>query len=244
MNLKKITCAVLAASLMSICMAACNNGGKPNASEPSKASSEVTVTGVPQLEKPKSGETVATISVENYGDIKVRLFQKTTPKAFENFVTHAKEGYYNGLIFHRVIKDFMIQGGDPDGIGTGGVSIWGKAFGPEPDSKLHHYRGAFAMAQAGVGKEAKIGSQFYIVQNKFVDDSLLNYYGLPTTGKTAEVYKQIGGAPWLDGDYTVFGQVYEGMDVVDKIAEAEVDAYQSKPLQDIKIKTIAIDTVE
>ncbi|MDE5994015.1 MAG: peptidylprolyl isomerase, partial [Oscillospiraceae bacterium] len=101
-----------------------------------------------QLEKCVAGDKIATI-ITNMGEIKIKLFPEYAPKAVENFVTHAQEGYYNGLIFHRVINNFMIQGGDPNGTGTGGESIWGEpcedAFTPE----LHNLRGALSMANAG-----------------------------------------------------------------------------------------------
>ena len=80
------------------------------------------------LEKPKEGETIAIINVKNFGEIKLKFYKDEAPKAVENFLTHAKNGYYNGQIFHRVINDFMIQSGDPTGTGTGGESIWKEAF--------------------------------------------------------------------------------------------------------------------
>ena len=80
------------------------------------------------LEKPKKGETIAIINVKNFGEIKLKFYKDEAPKAVENFLTHAKNGYYNGQIFHRVINDFMIQSGDPTGTGTGGESIWKEAF--------------------------------------------------------------------------------------------------------------------
>ena len=80
------------------------------------------------LENPKKGETIAIIKVKDYGEIKLKFFKDEAPKAVENFLTHAKNGYYNGQIFHRVINEFMIQGGDPTGTGTGGESIWKEAF--------------------------------------------------------------------------------------------------------------------
>ena len=80
------------------------------------------------FEKPKKGETIAIINVKNFGEIKLKFYKDEAPKAVENFLTHAKNGYYNGQIFHRVINDFMIQGGDPTGTGTGGESIWKEAF--------------------------------------------------------------------------------------------------------------------
>ena len=122
------------------------------------------VTELPQLEGVKKGDTIATIHT-NYGDIKVWFFPKYAPKAVENFTTHAKEGYYNGLIFHRVINNFMIQGGDPTGTGAGGESIWGKEFENEVNLNLRSFRGALCMANAGPDTN---GSQFYIVQNKNV----------------------------------------------------------------------------
>lgn len=114
-----------------------------------------------QLDAPESGEEIA-IMHTNHGDIYIRFFPEAAPKAVENFKTHAKNGYYNGLTFHRVIKDFMIQGGDPKGDGTGGESIWGEAFEDEFDQKLLNLRGSLVMANSGVNTN---GSQFFINQN-------------------------------------------------------------------------------
>ena len=108
------------------------------------------------------GDTVVTINT-SMGDSKIKLFPEKAPKAVENFVTHAKNGYYNNVIFHRVINDFMIQGGDPEGTGYGGESIWGKPFEDEFSNELRHFRGALSMANAGPNTN---GSQFFIVQNK------------------------------------------------------------------------------
>ncbi|MEE0897523.1 MAG: peptidylprolyl isomerase, partial [Acutalibacteraceae bacterium] len=113
-----------------------------------------------QLKPIGAGDTLATIKT-NMGEIKVKLFPEGAPKTVENFTTHAKKGYYNGLIFHRVIKDFMIQGGDPTGTGMGGESIWGDSFEDEFDVKLHNIKGALSMANAGPNTN---GSQFFIVQ--------------------------------------------------------------------------------
>ena len=113
-----------------------------------------------QLAAPAVGETVA-IMHTNMGDISIRFFPEAAPKAVENFLTHARNGYYDGLIFHRVIEDFMIQGGDPKGTGAGGESIWGSAFEDEFDKKLHNLRGSLAMANSGVNTN---GSQFFINQ--------------------------------------------------------------------------------
>ena len=124
-----------------------------------------------QLEDSVEGEVIATMKT-NKGDIVLRIFPDKAPKAAENFITHAKEGYYNGVIFHRVIKDFMIQGGDPQGTGTGGESIWGTEFPNEMSSGLRSFRGALCMANAGLDTN---GSQFYIVQNNKVDDMQRQY---------------------------------------------------------------------
>lgn len=210
---------------------------------------------LPQLSEPKSGDTKVTLHT-NKGDIVLRVFPEYAPKAVENFVTHAKEGYYDGLTFHRVINQFMIQGGDPKGDGTGGESIWGGGFGVEPALALKHFRGALCMAQSSMPDS--IGSQFYIVQNSKLDaqaEQMLEQYAQSadevayespkgdfklTTGdmfpKAAiEQYKKEGGTPHLDFQYTVFGQVTEGMDVVDAIASVKVGE-NDKPLEDIIIE--------
>ena len=177
------------------------------------------------------------------GDITVKLFPKYAPLAVENFLTHAKEGYYNGLLFHRVINNFMIQTGDPKGDGTGGESIWkgkdkskdsGTGFENEYSPYLYNLRGALAMANSGPNTN---GSQFYINQNKDDISSKLPTDRFPA--KIIDAYKN-GGNPTLDGgNYTVFGQVIDGMDVVDKIASAETDD-KDKPKTDIKIEKIEI----
>ncbi len=194
-----------------------------------------------QLDKPISGETIATMKT-NMGDIKIRLFADLAPKTVENFTTHSKNGYYDGLIFHRVIKDFIIQGGDPEGTGCGGESIWGKRFEDEFCVDLHNLRGALSMANAGPGTN---GSQFFIVQAQEVDPGLIQQMamlgdrGFPA--ETVENYKAVGGTPWLDFKHTVFGQVYEGMDVVDAIANVKTGR-GDKPVEDVVINSIEIAT--
>ena len=161
------------------------------------------------------------------GTIKLRLFPEKAPKTVENFVTHAKEGYYDGLTFHRVINGFMIQGGDPLGNGTGGESIWGRPFEDEFDVELRNFRGALSMANAG---PCTNGSQFFIVQAKDCDPGLLSQMkeiGVNARGQgfpedVIAKYEEIGGTPWLDYKHSVFGQVFEGMEVVDEIAATDV----------------------
>jgi len=179
----------------------------------------------------------------NHGDIKVALFPELAPKTVANFVGLAKQGYYDGVLFHRVINEFMIQTGDPKGNGTGGESIWkgkdkskdpGNGFKNEYSPYLYNIRGALSMANAGPGTN---GSQFFINQSKKDLSSQMSTDSFPA--KIIEAYKN-GGNPTLDGGaYTVFGQVLEGMDVVDKIAAAETDD-NDKPKKDIKIEKIEI----
>lgn len=191
-----------------------------------------------QLAAPKSNDTVAVIKT-TMGDIKVKFFPEHAPKAVENFTTHAKNGYYDGLIFHRVIRDFMIQGGDPNGTGTGGKSIWGRPFEDEFTPELHNLRGALSMANAG---PCTNGSQFFIVHASSVPDGMTEQMkDLPDSypANCVEAYEKVGGTPWLDYHHTVFGQVYDGMDVVDAIASAAVDG-RDKPIDEIKILGIDV----
>ena len=232
---------------------------------------------------------VAVIEVEGFGTIRAVLFEDEAPKTVENFITHAEEGYYDGLTFHRVIDEFMIQGGDPQGDGTGGESIWGKDFEDELTDNLYNFRGALSMANSGKNTN---GSQFFIVQesdgSSYTDsyfDSIeeqnklspskkakqqfqqylnLGYaaedlatYGITEatlkanfqrqnagqtqfTDDVRNYYRQVGGTPWLDGKHTVFGQVIEGMDVVDTIAAVSVDD-NSAPNEAVVISSITIE---
>ena len=197
---------------------------------------------IAQLEMPSKGEKIAVMKT-NMGDIKIRLFPEIAPKAVENFISHSQDGYYDGLIFHRVIKDFMIQGGDPTGTGRGGESIYGRSFEDEFDLSARNYRGALSMANAGPNTN---GSQFFIVQAKNVDEGLISQMveladkGFPQ--EVTENYKKVGGTPWLDFKHTVFGQVFEGMDVVDAIAGVKVGP-QDKPVDDVIIERIVFEEV-
>ena len=192
--------------------------------------------------EPKAGDTIV-IMHTNFGDVKFLMFPEVAPKTVENFVTHAKESYYDGLIFHRVIDGFMIQGGDPTGTGRGGESIWGEAFEDEFSPKAHNFRGALSMANAGPDTN---GSQFFIVQAGPVDERmfpmLARQYGVKLDDETKAKYAELGGTPWLDNHHTVFGQVIEGMDVVDTIASQPV-GYQDKPVNDIVIEKMTVETL-
>ncbi|MEG3311616.1 peptidylprolyl isomerase [Streptococcus sp. SS-4456] len=196
----------------------------------------------PQLSSDIAENEAAVKIKTTQGDITIKLFPEQAPLTVENFLTHAKNDYYNGTIFHRVIKDFMIQGGDPLGNGTGGESIWagkgttidaGYGFKDEISAFLYNIRGSLSMANAGAGTN---GSQFFINQNTTDMSSQLSSSNYP--GKIIEAYKN-GGNPNLDGKHTVFGQVIEGMDIVDKIASVETDS-SDKPKTDVKIEAIEI----
>ena len=188
-----------------------------------------------QLKPLEKGDTVAVLKT-NLGNITFKLFPNDAPKTVENFTTHIKDGYYKGIIFHRVIKDFMIQGGDPTGTGMGGESIYGRAFEDEFTPELRNYRGALSMANAGPSTN---GSQFFIVQCDNVSQGLIDQMkdigGEAFPNECIENYSKLGGTPHLDFRHTVFGQVVDGMDVVDKIANVAT-GMGDKPVDDVVIE--------
>ncbi len=148
----------------------------------------------------------------NVGDIEIELFADKAPKTVENFVGLATKGYYNGVIFHRVIKDFMIQGGDPTGTGRGGESYFGHPFEDEFHQDLKHTGpGILSMANAGPGTN---GSQFFITL-------------VPT--------------PWLDGKHSIFGKVINGMDIVEKIGNTETSKPFDTPVNEIIMEEVTIE---
>ena len=176
-----------------------------------------------QMAKPRRGDLVAQIET-TLGTVKMKLFPKLVPKVVENFKILADRKYFDGLIFHRVIQDFMIQTGDPTGTGRGGESAWGGKFDDQFSEKLSHLRGAVSMANAGPNTN---GSQFFIVQKQ-------------------------GGTSWLDpfvnGEqkdctkgscHAVFAQVFEGLDVVDKIGNSETGP-GDRPKEEIKMESVRV----
>ncbi|MCM3055603.1 MULTISPECIES: peptidylprolyl isomerase [Bacillaceae] len=191
----------------------------------------------PQFTPEVQANEIVAEMVTNQGTIKLKLFPEYAPKTVENFVTHAKNGYYEGIIFHRVIKDFMIQGGDPTGTGMGGESIYGHSFEDEFSPDLFNFRGALSMANAGPNTN---GSQFFIVQKQDMDPGFADQMkraGYPD--EIIEHYQQNGGTPWLDFRHTVFGQVIEGMDIVDKIATVPTGA-GDRPIDNVIIEKITV----
>lgn len=197
-----------------------------------------------QFEKPQTGEKIAVLNT-NKGTIKIKLFPEAAPKAVENFISLIEDKYYDGIIFHRVIKDFMIQGGDPTGSGMGGESKWKKPFEDEFDINYRNFRGALSMANSGPNTN---GSQFFIVQVGDVSEDIISQMeGVGKDGgypdEVIEAYKNNGGAFWLDGKHTVFGQVFEGMDVVDDIANSKV-GFMDKPVNDIVIESATTEEIK
>jgi len=155
---------------------------------------------------------MTTLKIETtQGTISLNLFDSVAPKTCENFITHAKNGYYDGIIFHRVIEQFMIQGGDPTGTGRGGESIWGNNFEDECSPEVQFDKaGLLAMANAGPGTN---GSQFFIT---------------------------LAPTPWLHMRHTIFGEVIRGMDAVESIEKVAKDG-SDKPLEDQKIISITVE---
>ncbi len=207
-----------------------------------------------QLAEPKEGDTLVTLKT-SMGDITVKMLPEYAPNAVDNFLKLAESDYYDGVTFHRVIEDFMIQGGDPTGTGRGGESYAGGTFKNEVSSNARHFVGALAMANSG---KSDNGSQFYIVTstdfpsnevsleelkvrmdggydiylNKTVNEKLF-------TEEVIEKYYEIGGQTFLDYGYTVFGQVVSGQDVVDAISIVETNE-SDKPFEDVIIKDVVI----
>lgn len=240
----------------------------------------------------ETGDTYAVISVEEFGDIKIKLFPEAAPVGVENFIELAESGYFEGKNIHRVIGDFMLQGGSLNGDGTGGTAADGGEFGVEANPKMRHFYGALCYANAAGSNTC----QFYIVNNKQPQGQISEvyteyseYYKLQAeaysgyleqmekgsaqyeyieklvdsanaTAEGAELmketltedieakYAEVGGVPFLDGGYTVFGQTVEGFDVIDAISAVETelgsDNAQSKPVEDIIIKSVTIVTAE
>lgn len=186
--------------------------------------------------QPEKLSTDVTIHT-NMGDIEIALFEDAAPKAVNNFKSLAKEGYYDGVIFHRIIKDFMIQGGDPTGTGAGGESFYGNKFEDEFSENYYHLRGALSMANAGPNTN---GSQFFIVTASQVPLSMLGQLeALNLPQVVVEAYGEVGGTPWLDSRHTVFGHVTKGMDIVEKIESVPTNP-ADRPIEDVIIESIDI----
>ena len=192
----------------------------------------------PQVDIEAVDGPIATIKT-NHGDMRIKLFPEHAPKTVANFIALSKDGYYDGVIFHRIIKDFMIQGGDPTGTGMGGESIYGESFEDEFSEELYNVRGALSMANAGPNTN---GSQFFIVQNQHLPYSKKEIARGGWPEPIAEIYAEQGGTPHLDRRHTVFGQLADeaSYEVLDAIAGVETGA-MDKPVEDVVIETIEIE---
>ena len=193
---------------------------------------------LPQVDIETVEGPIATIKT-NHGDLRIKLFPEHAPKTVANFIALSKDGYYDGVIFHRIIKDFMIQGGDPTGTGMGGESIYGESFEDEFSEELYNIRGALSMANAGPNTN---GSQFFIVQNQHLPYSKKEIARGGWPEPIAEIYAEQGGTPHLDRRHTVFGQLADeaSYEVLDAIAGVETGV-MDKPVEDVVIETIEIE---
>ena len=195
------------------------------------------MTQFPQLSTEVAANEKLVTMKTTMGDIKLKLFPDLAPKTVENFLGLAAKGYYDGIIFHRVIPDFMIQGGDPTGTGMGGESLWGEEFNDEFSKQAFNLNGALSMANAGPNTNV---SQFFIVSNTEVPQNMLTQLeGAGYEKEVIDAYAKNGGTPWLDFRHTVFGHVIEGMDVVYDIQNVKRGA-QDKPVNGVRIESIEI----
>ena len=265
MKIKKIIMCVLAAACMAFA-AGCSGAEK---------ASEGNVNDIVL----QSGDKIAEFNIEGYGTIKAKLLPDVAPEGVENFVKLADSGFYDGLTVHRVMSDFMLQGGSLNGDGTGGDAAEGGSFGVEISKDARHFYGALCYANAA-GQNT---CQFYIVNNKKPQDlSTFDIEGIKDTAEIFGTYKsmcaegtdaytyyevmenyytnmadfienaseevkakylEVGGTPSLDGGYTVFGQVYEGFDVIDAISACEVEANAGGEVS-MPVETITITSVK
>lgn len=228
--MKKLICIIAGVMVCLSILIGCGSSGPEN----------VEVPDIKQLKPPTKASEIAKITT-SMGTIKIRLFPDEAPKAVENFVTLAKQGYYDDLTFHNVVNNSTIQTGDPTGDGTGGTSIWEKPFEDEFHPDLGHLYGAVSMAN--YGKDSNT-SQFFIVTNNDVSPEMIadlqkaNY-----PQELVEAYTTLGGIPGLNGNNTVFGQVIEGMDVAKKISQVSTDV-ENKPLEPVVIQSIIIEKIK
>jgi peptidyl-prolyl cis-trans isomerase B (cyclophilin B) len=192
---------------------------------------------------PKPVHDQKVLITTDYGNMVVRLYD-ATPQHRDNFIKLVKQGFYDSLLFHRVINGFMIQGGDPDskhaqpGVMLGSGDI-GYEIPAEFSDTLFHKKGALAAARRENPEKKSSGCQFYIVQGKVMNEAELSRFG-PMNEQKKKAYTTVGGTPFLDNSYTVYGEVIEGLDVIDKIAAVKT-APGDRPVQDVRMKMKLID---
>lgn len=207
-----------------------------------------------QLAEPQQGDLCAEIEIEGYGILKVRLFSDDARKATENFKTLAENGNYNKIPVNRLVKDYMFQAGDREGMGLSGESIYGGGFENEISERIRPLRGSLCMANTG-GTSTNT-TQFFFVQTKAnvvkslrdpldnryhltVPEYLKEAYGADVSEEELAIYELYGGAPWLYGNTTVFGQIYEGYEILDRMMDVKVTS-RFKPNPTIWIKEVRI----
>ncbi len=229
---KKISAVVIAAVLVMTFFGGCSKKGLADVD-------------IKNFNMPVEGEKPAVVTVRDYGTFKIKFFADEIPTGTENFRTLAENGYYDQLTVHRILRDGCFQGGDPKGNGQGGSSAWGGKFNDEFNEGVRCFKGAVAYANSGADSN---GSQFFVVTAGPVDQAIFDQYssaGLYFPTNVIEKYKEVGGVPQWDNNYTVFGQVFEGMDVIDKIASAEITPVNGesdgKPKQKIVFDSIKIE---
>ncbi len=207
-----------------------------------------------QLAQPNAGEQCIEVVIRGYGSLHFKLFASEAPKAVENLITLAEQGAYDGVKIGTIIDDYMFQAGDIDGTGASGDSIFGSGFENELSEKLLPVRGALCMANEGI--DGTNTDQFFVVQTpaevvQGLKDPLDNRYhmtlqeyfeeayGTTVTDEQLEHFMKYGGAPWLTGHHTVFGQLYDGYEVLDKLMKAKVTS-KLKPNPSVYIDTIRV----
>lgn len=211
-----------------------------------------------QYAKPVKGDVCVEIVVRNYGSIYVKLFSEEAPKSVENFTTLAEQGAYDGIKISQIIDEYMFQAGDAEGTGASGESIFGSGFRNEISDKLLPVRGALCMANEGV--DGTNTNQFFFVQtpaevlrdleepldNRYhmtLQDYFEEAYNTELTAEQLSHFMTYGGAPWLTGHHTVFGQIYDGYGVLDSIMKAKVTS-KLKPNPSVYIDTIRVFSYE
>lgn len=205
---------LLITAVISLTLMGCSTSNKEDSKSQSNDSGKEIYLSKETEKKENDKNPVATIEMEDGKVIKLELYPEIAPNTVRNFISLANSKFYDGLIFHRIISGFMIQGGDPEGTGMGGpgYSIYGEFTSNDFENTLLHTKGVISMARSRDNNSA--GSQFFIMH---------------------------GDSPSLDGKYAAFGKVIEGLDVVDSIAQVETDG-NDKPKKDVKIKSITVDT--
>ncbi len=197
--------------------------------------------GIVNFTEPQQGEEIVVLTIKDYGDVKIKLFPEETSKGVENFKKLVESGFYDELIFHRVVDGFVIQGGDPKGNGTGGEDAWGgNGFAQTLSGNLQHYVGAVAYA---IGGDKLNKSQFYIVTGEEINEDYMKLmestYGKAFSDTVKKMYYQFGGQPYLDGGYEIFGQVFDGLEHCLAIQKVQVNG-DSKPLSAIVIEKAVV----